>query len=104
MKPDGRCDRRFGRGGRRCGRDCVGQRQSRAPAGSTTVKKHVGLKAAMTDNVFTYNKNGAADTIQNTLKILVKHIGTLYGQDIANVTGNRTVVTIAKPKHSRALF
>ena len=58
----------------------------------------------MPDNVFTYNENGAADTMQNTLKMLVKHIGTLYGQDIANDFGNRTVVTIAKPKHSTAVL
>ena len=42
--------------------------------------------------------------MQNTLKMLVKHIGTLYGQDIANEIGNRTVVTIAKPKHPRAVL
>ena len=58
----------------------------------------------MIDNVFTYNKKGAADTIQNTLKILVKHIGTLYGQYIANEFSNRTVVTIVKTKHPRAVL
>ena len=42
--------------------------------------------------------------MQNTLKMLVKHIGNLYGQDIANVISNRTVVTIAKPKHTRAVL
>ena len=36
--------------------------------------------------------------------MLVKHIGTLYGQDIANNISNRTVVTIAKPKHYRAVL
>ena len=50
----------------------------------TTAKKHVGIEAAMTNNVFTYNETGAADTLQNTVKMLVKHIGTLYDQDIAN--------------------
>ena len=64
----------------------------------------MGLEAAMTDNVLTYNKKGAADTIQNTLKMLVKHIGTLYGQDIANGISNRTVVTVAKPKHPRSVL
>ena len=58
----------------------------------------------MIDNVFTYNEKGAADTMQNTLKMLVKYIGTLYGQDIANEFSNYTVVTIAKPKHSRAVL
>ena len=42
--------------------------------------------------------------MQNTLKMLVKHIGNLYGQDIANEINNRTVVTIAKPKHNRAVL
>ena len=42
--------------------------------------------------------------MQNTLNMLVKHIGTLYGQDIANETDNRTVVTIPKPKHSRSVL
>lgn len=36
--------------------------------------------------------------------MLVKHIDTLYGQDIENEIGNRTVVNIAKPKHSRAVL
>ena len=42
--------------------------------------------------------------MQNTLKMLVKHIVTLYGQYIANEIGNRTIVTIAKPKHSGAVL
>ena len=58
----------------------------------------------MTDNVFTYNDKVASDTMQNTPKMLVKHIGTLYGQDISNYIGNRTVLTIVKPKHSRAVL
>ena len=70
----------------------------------TTAKKHVGIEAAMTNNVFTYNETGAADTLQNTVKMLVKHIGTLYDQDIANKISNRTVVIIKKQKHSRAVL
>ena len=108
MTINGRCGRGSGRGGRGrvrgCGRGRGDQRQSRAPVGRTTAKKHVGLEAVMTDNVFTYNEKGAADTMQNALNILVKHIGNLYGQDIANEIGNRTVVTITKPKHSRAVL
>ena len=69
-----------------------------------TSKKHVGIEAAMTYNVFTYNKKGYADTIQNTFEMLVNHIGTLNGQYIANEIGNHTVVTIAKSKHSRAVL
>ena len=64
----------------------------------------MGLEAEITDNVFTYNEKGAYDTIQNTLNMLVKHIGTLYVQDIVNDISNRTVLTIAKPKHSRAVL
>ena len=54
--------------------------------------------------MFTYNNKGASDTMKNTLKILVKHMGTLYGQYISNKIGNHTVVTIAKPKHSGAVL
>ena len=64
----------------------------------------MGLEAEMTENVFTYNKKGTADSMYNTFKLLVNHIGTLYGQDTANEIGNRTVVTIAKLKHSRYVF
>ena len=64
----------------------------------------MGLEAAMTDNFFTYNEKGAADTMQNTIKMLVKHIGTLYGQYITNEICNRTVVTIEKPKQYRAVL
>ena len=58
----------------------------------------------MIDNVFTYNEKGYADTMQDNLKMLVKYIRTLYSQDITNEIGNRTVVTIAKPKHPRAIL
>ena len=104
MTINGRGGRGSGRGGRGSGRGCGDQHQSRAPAGRNTSKKHVGLEAAMTDNVLTYNEKGAADTMQKTLKKLVKYIGTLYGQDITNDIGNHTVVTIAKPKHSIAVL
>ena len=84
MTLDGRDGRGFGRDGlgRSRGRD--NQRQSRAPVGRTTAKNHVGLEEATADNVFTYKEKGAADTTQNTLNMLVKHIGTLYDQYIAN--------------------
>ena len=84
MTINSRGGRVSGRGGRGRGRGRGGQPQSRAPAERTTSKKHVGLEAAMKDNVFTYNEKGAAYTMQNTLNMLVKYIGTLYGQDIAN--------------------
>ena len=56
MKLDGRCGRGFGRGGRGRDRGCGGQHQSRAPAGRTTSKKHVGIEATTTENVFKYNE------------------------------------------------
>ena len=34
--------------------------------------------------------------MNNALKMLVNHIGTLYGQNNSNETSNRTVVTIVK--------
>ena len=69
MTIKGRGGKGFRRGGRGIGRGCGGQHQSKAPAGRTTAKKHVGLEAALTDNVFIYNKKGASDIMQNTLKI-----------------------------------
>ena len=50
--------------------------------------------------MFTYNEKGAADQMRNTLKQIVKHTGTIYGQDISNELHNRRVVVIAKPQHT----
>ena len=63
MTNNGRGGRGSRRGGRGRGRGCGRQHQSRATAGSNTAKRDVGLKEAMTDNVFTYNEKGAADTM-----------------------------------------
>ena len=63
MTLDCRGGRVFGRGGRGRVRGRGGQRQSRAPAGMSTAKKRMGLEAEITDNVFTYNEKGAADTL-----------------------------------------
>ena len=38
--------------------------------------------------------------MRNTLKNIVKHTGTIYGQDISNELHNRRVVVIAKPQHT----
>ena len=38
--------------------------------------------------------------MRNTLKQIVKHTGTIYGQDISNELHNRRVVVIAKPQHT----
>ena len=45
--------------------------------------------------MFTYNEKGAADQMRNTLKQIVKHTGTIYGQDISNELHNMRVVVIA---------
>ena len=50
--------------------------------------------------MFTYNNKGAADQMRNTLKHIVKHIDTIYGQDISNELHNRRVVVVAKPQHT----
>ena len=50
--------------------------------------------------MFTYNKKGAADQRRNILKQIVKHTGTIYGQDISNELHNRRVVFITKPHHT----
>ena len=50
--------------------------------------------------MFTYNEKGAVDQMRNTLKQIVKHTGTIYGQYISNELNNRRVVVIAKPQHT----
>ena len=50
--------------------------------------------------MFTYNEKGAVDQTRNTLKQIVKHTGTTYGQEIRNELHNRIVVVIAKPQHT----
>ena len=50
--------------------------------------------------MFTYNEKGAAYQTRNTLKQIVKHKGTIYGQDISNELHNRRVLVIVKPHHT----
>ena len=50
--------------------------------------------------MLTYNEKGAADQMRNTLKQIVKHTGTIYGQDIRNELHNMIVVGIANPQHT----
>ena len=85
-----------GTGGKGRGR---GNNNSRGggPSGAT---KNKGLCAALGEHMFTYNEKGAADQIRNTLNQIVKHAGTIYGQDINNELHNRRVVVIAKPQHT----
>ena len=65
-----------GRGGWGRGRDGRG----RGGNISTVKSRKKGLCAALGDNIFTYNKKGAADQLSITLRQIVKHTGTIYGQ------------------------
>ena len=85
-----------GTGGKGRGR---GKHKARGggPSGATNKK---GVCAALGENMFTYNEKGAADQMRNTLKQIVKHTGTIYGQDISNELHNRRLVVITKPLHT----
>ena len=85
-----------GTGGKGRGR---GNHKARGGGPSRATKKK-GLCAALGEHMFTYNEKGAADQIRNTLKQIVKHTGTIYGQDISNELHNRRVVVIAKSQHT----
>ena len=50
--------------------------------------------------MFTYNEKGAAEQMRNTLKQIVKHTGTIYGQEISNELHNRRVVVTTKHQHT----
>ena len=67
------------------------------PSGATKKK---GLCATLVEHMFTYNEKRTADQMRNTLKQIVKHTGTIYGQHISNELHNRRVVVIAKPQHT----
>ena len=42
--------------------------------------------------------------MDKTLKQIIKHIVTIYGQDISNELNNRTLVTIVKPVHDKEVL
>ena len=69
-----------GTGGKGRGR---GNHKSRGGGPSGATKKK-GMCAALGEHMFTYNDKVAADQMRNTLKQIVKHTGTIYGQDISN--------------------
>ena len=42
--------------------------------------------------------------MRTNLKKIVKHTGTIYGQDISNELHNKKVVSIDKPQHAQAVL
>ena len=91
-----------GRGrGRGTGGKCRGRGNHKArgggPSGATKKK---GLCEALVEHMFTYNEKRTADQMRNTLKQIVKHTSTIYGQDISKELRNRRVVVIAKTHHT----
>ena len=51
-----------------------------------------------------YNEKGAADQLAITLRQIVKHIGTIYVQEISNEIHNQTAVNIFKPVYDQDLL
>ncbi len=91
-----------GRGGGRGG----GRGRGRGYRGgsSNTTPKVKGLLPALGEHVFSYDQKGAADQMRTSLKQLVKHTGTCYGQDISNELHNRTKVVIPEPQHHQDIL
>jgi hypothetical protein len=52
------------------------------------------------NNVFDYGHKGAADQMRTSWEKLCQHVGSEYGQDIANELQNKTEVVIPEPTHS----
>ena len=71
---------------------------------STVTSRKKGLCAALGDNILTYNEKGAADQLDITLFQIIKHIGTIYGQEIRNKIHNQTAVIIVKPVYDKELL
>ena len=55
-----------------------------------------GSCAGLGDNIFTYNKKGAAYQQYITLHQIFKHIGTIYVKEISNEVHKLTAVIIIK--------
>ena len=62
------------------------------------------LCAASSDNIFTYNKKGAADQLAIALHQIVTHIETNYGQEISHKIHNRIAVITVKPVYDQELL
>ena len=96
----GRFFRGQGGQGRGIGRDGRG----RGGNISTVTTRKKGLCAALGDNIFTYNEKGAVDQLSITLRQIVKHIGTIYGQEISNEIHNQRAVIIVRPVYDQDLI
>ena len=57
--------------------------------------------ATLGDNIFTYNKKEAAHQLAITLRKIIKHIRTIYGQEISNEIYNQTEVIIVNPVYDQ---
>ena len=86
--------------GRGRGRDGTG----RGGNTSTATSRKKGLFDPLGGNIFTYNKKGAADQLSITLCQIIKHIGTIYRQEISNKIHKRTEVIIVKPVYDQDLL
>ena len=91
-----------GRGGQGRGRG----RDVRVSGGkiSTITSRKKGLCSALGDYIFIYNENVASDQLAITLRQIVKHTGTIYGQEMSNETHNRTAVIIVMPVYDQDLL
>ena len=91
------------RGGRRRGSR---SRDGRGRGGnSSALTKHmIGLYVVLGENTFNYNETGPAGQKATTLKQVVTHIQTIYGQDISNRLQNHALVTIIKLIHDKKLL
>ena len=78
--------------------------QSREGNPYVSTNKRKVLCTALGESRFTYNAKGASDQMQTTFKKIVKHTGTIYGQDTRNETHNRKLVSIDKPQHTQAVL
>ncbi len=95
----------FGRGrgddrGQRNGRGGGRQGRGRRPSAITTNVK--GACPQLNDNVFDYNRTGAADKLKTSMKKIVTYVGTHHGPDIAKELQNRKELVIDKPTHTQA--
>ena len=62
------------------------------------------LCATLGDDILTYKEKEAADQLAITVFQIVKHIGTIYGQEISNKINNQTSVIIVKPFYDQYLL
>jgi len=57
---------------------------------------------ALGTHIFDYGQKATTDQMKTTWEKLVQHVGTTYGQDIANELQNKVTVTIPQPTYSAA--